>query len=192
VSHAAPASNLDEQSDHELIRLVALGNREALAVLIHRHQAKVVALAFRFLARWEEAEDVCQDAFVRVFERAANYRPTAAFTTWLYRIVANLCLDRRRRQAREPDRLPEAAEELISRDPAASRHDRTNLESRVRDAVALLPDRQRLVLILHRYSDFSYKEIEQITGWSSGAVESCLVRAYSRLRELLADLSERA
>ena len=148
----------------------------------------VLSLAFRFLGRWDEAEDACQDAFVRVFEGAADYRPTAAFTTWLYRIVANLCWDRRRRTAREPDRLPAEADTLLGCDTERPPHERAELESRVREAVAQLPDRQRLVLVLHRYSDFSYKEIEEITGWSSGAVESCLVRAYSRLRELLADV----
>lgn len=188
MSDAAPSLNLDETGDHELIRLVGLGRRDALAELIHRHQEKVLALAFRFLGNWEEAEDACQDAFVRVFENAADYRPAAAFTTWLYRIVANLCWDRRRRAAREPGRLPEEPDTLLGRDPALPVHERGDLEARVREAVAELPDRQRLVLVLHRYSECSHQEIQKITGWSAGAVESCLVRAYSRLRELLADL----
>ena len=188
VNEPDPVPDLQTSSDHELMRLVAAGRREALAVLVHRHQAKMLALAYRFLGRWEAAEDVCQDAFIRVLEAAKDYQPTAALTTWLYRVVANLCWDRRRRAAREPAQLPTDIEAMRGGASGQGSGEQNERETRIRDAVAQLPDRQRLVLVLHRYSELSYKEIEEITGWSSGAVESCIVRAYGRLRELLADL----
>jgi RNA polymerase sigma-70 factor, ECF subfamily len=188
VSEAGQSPGLQGRDDQELMRLLAEGRHDALEVLVRRHQPKVLALAYRFLHRWELAEDVCQDAFLRVFQTAADYRPTAAFTTWLYRIVANLCWDRRRRAALEPSALPGEANDRHDPATPVPRIEQAERELRVRRAVAQLPDRQRLVLILHRYSDFSYKEIEEITGWSAGAVESCLMRAYGRLRELLADL----
>ncbi len=158
-------------------------------MLVRRHQEKALGLALRFLGRREVAEDVCQDAFVRVFERAATYRPTAQFTTWFYRIVANLCWDHRRRARREPgglDSSPPGTSAIDASEPAQLRE----RQEMIRRAVASLPDRQRLTLIMHRFQDMGHKEIAAATGWSTGAVESCLVRAYARLRELLADLKD--
>lgn len=179
----------EELSDHALMERVAGRDRAALSVLVHRHQEKVIGLALRFLGRREAAEDVCQDAFVRVFERAGSYRPTAQFTTWLYRVVANLCWDQRRRAQREPMSLDSQSVGVHASD-AAEPVERTERREQIRRAVAQLPDRQRLALILHRFEGMGHKEIVATTGWSSGAVESCLVRAYGKLRELLADLED--
>ena len=168
---------------------VARGERAALATLVRRHQERVLGLAVRFLGRREAAEDVCQDAFVRVFERAGSYQPTAQFTTWLYRIVANLCWDYRRQAKRGPLPLDaQAAGAQADESPNAT--DQLERQERIRQAVSELPDRQRLALILHRFEGMGHKEIAAATGWSASAVESCLVRAYGRLRELLADLRE--
>ncbi len=177
-----------DASDHDLMRLAGRGQREALGVLVRRHQERVLALAYRFLGSWDAAEDICQDAFIRVWESAARYDPVAEFTTWLYRIVANLCWDRRRRATREPGALPDDAARLcvVVEDEAPT--EQAERRERIRRAVAQLPDRQRLVLILHRYDGLPHRRIVEITGWSTGAIESCLVRAYDRLRELLADL----
>lgn len=182
-------SDYERLSDHELMELVARRERDALAVLVRRHQEKVIGLAMRFLGRREAAEDICQDAFVRVFERAGAYQPTAQFTTWLYRVVANLCWDQRRRAAREPSSLDSQATRVHAAD-AAEPIERTERQDQIRRAVAQLPDRQRLALVLHRFQGMGHKEIAATTGWSVGAVESCLVRAYGKLRELLADLKK--
>jgi RNA polymerase sigma-70 factor (ECF subfamily) len=174
-------------SDHDLMARVARGERDALAALVRRHQRAVLSLAYRFLGRWDAAEDVTQDAFLRVLSGASRFRPEARFTTWLYRIVVNLCWDRRRKAARDP--LPLAPE--TSAGPGYSAVDgltRGERAARVRAAIAELPDRQRLALALHRFHDMSHKQIAEVTGWSVAAVESCLVRAYDRLRTLLADL----
>jgi RNA polymerase sigma-70 factor (ECF subfamily) len=174
-------------TDHELMLLIGQGNREALGVLVARHQAKVVSLAFRFLGRWDAAEDVAQDAFVRVWRAAAKFRPDAQFTTWLYRLVANLCWDRRRQAARDVRlrSLPPAAGVDNAASSVLEGKDRIE---RIRQAVAALPERQRLVVILHRYERLSHGEIVEVTGWSQSAVESCLVRAYENLRNALSDM----
>lgn len=172
----------DGADDHELMRRTAAGDHAAFAVLVRRHQARVLSLAYRLLGRWDAAEDVAAEAFVRVYERARSYKPQARFTTWLYRIVANLCWDQRRRWSRAPEPLLEwqapgsAPADSVERDEA---------RRAVRRAVASLPDRQRLVILLHRFEGLDHREIAEITGWSASAVESCLVRAYARLRELL-------
>lgn len=176
-------------SDHELVELVAQRESAALAVLVRRHQDKVIGLALRFLGRRDAAEDICQDAFVRVFERAGTYKPTAQFTTWLYRVVANMCWDRRRRAAREPASLDSPSSGLPTTN-AVDSLEQNETRDRIRRAVAQLPDRQRLALVLHRFQGLGHKEIAATTGWSVGAVESCLVRAYDALRKSLSDLSD--
>lgn len=164
---------------------LATGDREALGVLVERHQQRVLALARRFLGNDTLAEDVAQDAFLRVWRSAATYTPTAQFATWLYRIVANLCWDLRRRA-----RL-RLQEDFAGRGPPvtdASPLEHSETIARVQAAVLELPDRQRLALLLHRYEGLSQREIAAITGWSVSAVESCLVRAYEKLRQTLRDL----
>jgi len=175
-------------SDHELMALLGDGCREALAELVRRHQGAVLSLARRFLGRDELAEDVCQEAFVRVFQQAGRYRPTASFSTWLYRIVSNLCWDQRRRAARAPAALEHDAPDEAPEPSVAGQRD--ELRQRVRQAVAALPDRQRLALVMHRFCGMGHSEIAAATGWSPKAVESCLTRAYATLRRQLADLEQ--
>ncbi len=167
---------------------IAQGDRDALAQLVRRHQPSVLSTAFRILRRWDQAEDVAQEAFLRVHRAAPKYVPSAAFTTWLYRIVVNLCRDalRKRRPDLEPPaelsdgRAPRPGSELEGDERARA----------VRTAIAQLPERQCTAVILHRYAGLSHAEIAQTTGWTVPAVESCLVRAYAHLRETLADLAD--
>ena len=174
-------------TDHELMLSVGRGDRDALGALVRRHQANVVGLAYRFLGRWDVAEDVAQDVFVRVWRAAAEFRPQAQFTTWLYRLVTNACWDRRRQAGREL-RLRSAAPSPGCDAPPSAALESQQRIARVRQAVAGLPDRQRLAVILHRYQGLSHQEIADATGWSQSAVESCLVRAYEKLRASLSDL----
>lgn len=187
MSPEAPRREPEQVTDHELMLLVGQGDRAALGVLVQRHQAKVVGLAYRFLGRWDAAEDVAQDVFVRVWRAAVTFRPEARFTTWLYRLAANLCWDRRRQAARAL-RLHSAAPGPRSDDPSSVTLETRERIARVRQAVAGLPDRQRLAVIMHRYQGLSHNEIAEATGWSQSAVESCLVRAYENLRKSLLDM----
>lgn len=166
---------------------VRRGNMSALEEVVRRHQQNVLALAYRMLGRWDLAEDVAQEAFLRVYQAARHYRPAAAFKTWLYRIVVNLCLDARRRLRKWPGPLP--AESTLQAGPG----DCDPLETReqaelVQLAVAGLPQRQRTALILHRYQGLSRRQIAEVTGWTESAVESLLVRAYGNLRNALVEI----
>ena len=176
----------EEHSDLELMTKVGAGDMCALGELIRRHQQKVLALAYRTLGRWDLAEDVTQEVFLRVHRSASRFKPKAKVTTWLYRIAVNLCLDTLRRAKRNPVAIPD--EDKLSaptgRDPLEAR-ERVELVQR---AVADLPDRQRTVLNLFRYQELSHKEIIEATGWSASAVESLLVRAYANLRKSLSKL----
>jgi len=170
------------------MRRLAEGDRDAFAALVRRHQGRVLSLAYRFLNRWDAAEDVGQEVFLRVLRSAASYRPEAEFSTWLYRVVANLCWDERRKA-----RSARAALIRFARRPepdgSPTQIDADERSERVRAAVAALPDRQRLALLLHRFAGLGHAEIADATGWSRSAVESCLVRAYARLRDELSEMA---
>jgi len=178
----------DRQSDTQLVAAVGAGRMSALSELMRRHEGKVLALAFRTTGRWDQAEDVAQEAFLRVHRSASTFRPRAKVTTWLYRITVNLCLDHLRRAKRAPLTMSDHA--LV---PAVESPDALEADERVdmvRRAIADLPDRQRTALTLHRYQGLSHREITDATGWSPKAVASLLVRAYATLRESLAELNE--
>jgi len=175
----------DEQaSDAELMVRLRRGDTAALGTLALRHQARVISLAYRLLGDWHRAEDVAQETFLRVHEAATKYTPQAKFTTWLYRVVYNLSIDHQRKSRSDPASL-EAVEVEPQELPASVSVEKSELAQLVRNAVAELPDRQRVVVVLHRYEGLSHSEICEVTGWSCSAVESLLVRAYENLRKSL-------
>ncbi|UCC99086.1 MAG: sigma-70 family RNA polymerase sigma factor [Phycisphaerales bacterium] len=178
-----------EPSDAELMAHLGQGDITALGQLAHRHQRRVLELAFRTLGDWDLAEDVAQETFLRVYRAAKRYRPQAQFTTWLYRIVVNLCLDEQRKRARAAASLESTTLAEYS-PPRVNPTEKKELAELVKAAVQGLPERQRLAVILHRYDDLSHAQISEVTGWSQSAVESLLVRAYGNLREKLAKLRD--
>src|SRR5437764_13544092 len=132
---------MDEPDDHELMARVATGDERAFRTLAQRHAARALGLARRVLGNAALAEDIMQDALLRVWINAPRWRPEAAFRTWLYRIVVNLCLNAKRRAADLP---LEAADHAADSAPAAD----AQLETRERDrslaaAIEALPARQR-------------------------------------------------
>lgn len=174
----------DIQNDTELMTRLAAGDMAALGDLAKRHQDKVLSLSYRILGDWHKAEDVAQETFLRVYRAAKRYKPQARFTTWLYRIVVNLCFDEQRRQAKIAAPLEEVDPAMLT-EPETSSAERKEVVKLVKAAVDVLPERQRLALILHRYDGLSHSEICEVTGWSKSAVESLLVRAYASMREKL-------
>ncbi|MFH1716199.1 MAG: RNA polymerase sigma factor [Planctomycetota bacterium] len=180
----------DKLNDAELMARLAAGDMGALGELAQRHQGRVLSLSYRVLGDWDKAEDVAQEAFLRVYRSAKYYKPKALFTTWLYRIVVNLCLDEQRRQARMGTPLPLGAGEEAGSRRAGTKSEENTAERKevaelVKAAVDGLPERQRLAVILHRYDGLSHEQISEVTGWTASAVESLLVRAYANLRERL-------
>ena len=174
----------NEVNDAVLMIRLAGGDMEALGDLVRRHQDRVLSLSYRVLKDWDRAEDVAQEVFLRVHGAAGKYKPKARFTTWLYRIVVNLCLDERRSQAKRESPLDLNTLEVQAKEnyDVAERKEIVKL---VKAAVNDLPERQRMALILHRYEGLSHGEIADVTGWTGSAVESLLVRAYASLREKL-------
>jgi RNA polymerase sigma-70 factor (ECF subfamily) len=178
-----------EPNDAELMARLAKGHVPALGELAQRHQGRVLEIAFRTLGQWDLAEDVAQETFLRVYRAAKRYRPQAQFTTWLYRIVVNLCLDEQRRRAKSAVPLESVAPEGLPA-PYIEPAERKEVAQFVRTAVQELPERQRVAIILYRYEGLNHAQISEVTGWSQSAVESLLVRAYANLRGKLAKIKD--
>ena len=174
----------DKNNENELMNRLASGDMAALGEIVERHQDRVLAVAYRFLNDWAKSEDIAQEAFLRIYKAADKYAPQAKFTTWIYRIVSNLCLDERRRQSKAPASIEQAGSVATSGSEVDNAERKETIEI-VKKAILELPDRQRLAIILHRYENLSYDQICEVTDWTKSAVESLLVRAYANLREKL-------
>ena len=177
-------------SDPDIAAMLRLqeGDETALEEVVHRHQKNVLNLIYRYLGDATTAEDVSQEAFLRVYRARTSYTPTAKFTTWLYRITVNLCLNQiRSRKAAGPQVAPigDLVEEPAGDSPDA-RLDREDLQKAVKAAVDALPENQRMAVVLARYEDMSYEEISEVMNLSLEAVKSALHRAKETLKEKLA------
>lgn len=179
----------NKSNDTELMTRLAAGDMAALGDIVRRHQDKVLSFSYRVLGDWHRAEDVAQETFLRVHRAAKNYKPKAKFTTWLYRIVVNLCFDEQRKQAKTAAPL-EDADPVVLAKSESNAAERKEVVELVKTAVNELPERQRLAVILHRYDGLSHGEISEVTGWTQSAVESLLVRAYTNLREKLGKMKD--
>jgi len=177
-----------EETDIALMALIRQGDAKAFELLLVRHQRAVYNLALRFLNDPDEAEDVSQEAFIRVYKAAQTYTPDAKFTTWLYTIVKNLCFNvlRGRKSAEIVSVDDEVLPELPSRgeDPVELLSKAQVRETVIR-AVNSLPENMRMVVMLSKYHGLQYDEIAGIMGCTVNAVKLRMHRAKSILaREL--------
>jgi len=179
----------------ELMARIARGDEDAFEILVNRHQTSILNLVYRFIGDRTQAKDLAQEVFMRVWQSAKSYEPKAKFTTWIYRITANLCFNELKSARRKKwfsfnwsDEDGEHTFEETLSDNAPSAEDLLLEKERSRqisDALQSLPDNQRMALVLKRYDDLSYQEIAQVIGCSVSAVESLLVRAKRTLQEKL-------
>ncbi|MBI1955548.1 MAG: RNA polymerase sigma factor [Acidobacteria bacterium] len=183
-------------SDAELMLRVKEGDEDSFAYLLSRHRDPVVNYLYRMVQNAAVAEELAQDVFLRVYRARLSYEPSAKFTTWLYRIATRVALnflrDGRYAKNLEPldDPVNGRAREL--RAPEPNIEQRLVAEARqreIRQAVLLLPDKQRAAVILHKYQELDYKQIAETIGCSESAVKSLLFRAYEILRVRLAYLA---
>jgi RNA polymerase sigma-70 factor (ECF subfamily) len=182
-------------SDDELMRLAGGGDRAAFSRLVASHMRRATAIASRITRNAGDAEELVQEAFLKVWLKAPEWQTReegggAAFSTWFYRVLVNLCIDRMRKPKTSP--LEEAAEVV---DPTPDAFDNTSAGEtgkRVSAAIETLPDRQRAALVLCHYEGLSNIEAAAVLEISVGALESLLVRARRSLRDALIDLAPHA
>jgi RNA polymerase sigma factor (sigma-70 family) len=176
---------MSDTSDAELLTLYANGNQAAARALMLRHAPRVLSLAKRMLKDLGEAEDVTQEAMLRLWKIAPEWREgEAKVSTWLYRIASNLCTDRLRKKRNVSlDEAPEMEDDTPNVEDQMIAADRGRA---LRHAMDRLPQRQKLALTLRHFEELSNPEIAEILESSVEAVESLLSRAR---RSLAADLS---
>ena len=173
--------------DERLIALTAHGDEQAFERIMQKYQQAVFNTIYRYTGSRDDVQDLAQEIFIKVWRNAAKFKGKSKFSTWLYRIVANHCINYRRRRRKDHVSLDEMAEK--GQTPEALRVE-PDWEARytaeyVRKAVDELPDRQRMALVLSQFEGRSYKEIAEIMKVSLSSVESLIFRARSRLKQKL-------
>ena len=179
----------ERDPDAELIAGVGRQERSAVRTLVARKLPRLLALATRMLGDRMEAEDVAQEAFMRIWKQAPRWREgEARFDTWLHRVALNLCYDRLRGRREEPvEELPDPADPAAAPDAQLEAQlEAQSRAARVRAALAALPARQREALVLSYYQELSNIEAAPLMGITVEALESLLARARRNLRAQLA------
>jgi RNA polymerase sigma-70 factor, ECF subfamily len=173
----------NDKDDGELLAAVKEGSHPAFAELVKRHTDRFYRLAFRYLQNKAAAEDVVQDAFLKLWEDPSRWQAdkNTKFTTWFYRVVVNLCLDWRKRK--RPLELNEELA-LIDQRETADQAMLRNEEQRVLEKeIALLPERQRMALSLCFGEGLSNQDAAEVMGLNLKALQSLIMRAKTTLRE---------
>lgn len=175
-----------DTTDEQLLARVNLGDFAAFESLVGRYQKSALRAARRFVGAQHEAEDLAQEAFLQVYRNGRQFRSDAAFKTWFFRILTNLCLNHLKKK--QPEYFAEPPMEIHALDdPARALELREQSKSLFR-AILNLPPKQRMAFILCCFEDLSYAEAGRSLGLSVKAVESLLVRARRALREELSAL----
>ena len=172
-----------DKEDNELLALVQDGSHPAFATLVERHTDRFYRLAFRYLQNREAAEDVVQDAFLKLWEDPGKWQPDKnnKFTTWFYRVVVNLCLDWQKRK--RPLQLNENMPLIDERETAEQAMLRREEQRILEQEIAALPERQRTALNLCFDAGVSNQDAADVMRINLKALQSLLMRAKTTLKE---------
>ncbi len=183
--------------DQALVQDAQRGNMAAFEELVARHRDKIYARAYSMMRNEEEAIDLSQEAWVKGWQRLAQFHGESSFGTWMTRIVINLCLDQLRKQKRQRTESIEEMDEdsggverqmpPVTVNPTAGL-ERAELRQRIDKALGQLSYEHRTVLVLHEFEELEYKEIAKVMDCSIGTVMSRLFYARRRMAALLTDL----
>ena len=191
-----PAQTMDEAA---LIRAAQEGDEDAFEQLVHAYDQSVLRLALNLLRSAEDANDVYQEAFLRVYRSLHTFRFDCSFHTWLYRIVTNLCLDhlRKRKVRREEttvvetadgprDRMDVMPDDRVDGDPQRHLFSR-QLGAKIQAVLSDLTPRERMVFEMRHYQGMRLRAIGEVLGTSEEAAKNCLFRATQKMRAALGD-----
>jgi RNA polymerase sigma-70 factor, ECF subfamily len=192
VSATIPAGQshaVEFDADQEIVAQCRNGDWEAFAKLVLKYQSRVLTLAARIVDNRSEAEDIAQDIFVKVFQSLHDFRGAARFSTWLYRITVNHCLNHLRRRTRQQQTLMVTEPEGWMQESSTTNPHKT-LEQKERWALVqaklqLLSPEHRTIVLLRDFEGLSYDEIADVLQLESGTVKSRLHRARMELKALL-------
>ena len=197
VFHNLSSAVADQpDADAALMLRVKRGDRTSFEALVHKYQQPVMNLVYRTLPDATEAEDLAQQVFVQVFKSAPRYEATAKFSTWLFTIARNLCLNEIRRRARHPAESMDEPSPDQDDQPARPVEDRKGvtppeallygeLQAKIEEALADLPEKQRTAILLCREDELSYEDIARVMGCSLSATKSLIHRGRETLKQRL-------
>jgi RNA polymerase sigma-70 factor (ECF subfamily) len=186
-----------DDPDAVLMLRVKRGDLAAFETLVDKYKQPIVNLMFRMVHDLEEAEDLAQNVFVRVFQSAGRYEVSAKFSTWLFTIARRLCLNEIRRRGRHPaESLEGSAAETDSDRPGRQYEDvktfsppesflQGELEEKIQQALDALPEKQRMAIMLCRQDELSYEEIAKVLDCSVSATKSLIHRGRETLKQKL-------
>ena len=177
-----------EKDDNELLSLIQNGSSQAFSTLVERHSQRFYRLAYRYLQSREAAEDVVQEAFIKLWQSPALWQPekNSKFTTWFYRIVVNLCLDLRKRKT--PGPLDDGTPLIDEREPMDETMIRAQEQKMLEKEIAALPERQRMALNLCFDEGLTNQEAAEIMGINLKALQSLIMRAKTTLKARLGSI----
>jgi RNA polymerase sigma-70 factor, ECF subfamily len=181
---------------------VKSGDEESFELLLHRYRSPLVNFLYRMVRNREQAEDLAQEVFLRIYRARGEYVPSAKFTTWLFRIATNLALNsvRDTRFQRlevsldgpvrvEAEDGGQKTLDVAEKHPNIEQHLIEQVRSKmIRHAIEKLPEKQRAAVLLHKYEELDYSDISKVLNCSESALKSLLFRAYEALRVELAPL----
>ncbi len=174
--------------EYQWMEQIAVGNQAVLRQLIEKWQKPLFHFFRRFLNQAQTAEDLTQMVFIRVYQAAPRYQPTARFSTWLFHIARKLLYNEFRRMGRKPSTALEDLPEIVQQHATSdSSRGLQEWEEWMQQALNQLPDRQKEIMLLHVQQGFSYEEIAAITQNSVSTVKSTLYRSRQTLKSLLQD-----
>ncbi|MGB2679430.1 MAG: sigma-70 family RNA polymerase sigma factor [Candidatus Acidiferrum sp.] len=190
------------RTDVQLMLDVKAGDEASFELLLQRYRTPLVNFLFRMVRNREQAEDLAQEVFLRVYRAREDYVPSAKFTTWLFRIATNLALNSMRDTRYQKLEVSIDAPVTVGAEDGDERpldvaEKRPNIEQHlvedvrvkmIRHAINKLPEKQRAAVLLHKYQELDYTEIAKILSCSESALKSLLFRAYEALRVELAPL----
>ena len=196
---AAPAIEFQRMDESALIRAAQRGEESAFEELVRQYDQNVLRMAFHLLGSTEDANDIYQETFLRVYRNLHRFRHDCSFHTWLYRIVTNLCLDvLRKRKVRkeesptvatsegELDRMDSVPDSRAHGDPQRELFSR-QLEGRIREVLTSLTPRERIVFEMRHYEGMRLREIGEALDTTEEAAKNCLFRATQKMRAALGD-----
>ncbi len=197
---AGLAGNLAQMTDAEIMQRAGTGDEACLEFLIAKYRRPIINFMYRMVHSQAVAEELAQEVFLRVYRARATYRAEARFSTWLYRIAANMAINHARNTKYERASasifLDQADEGTGSKPDVAdlrplAEQDMLQDERmrRIREQVMALPERQRMAVVMHKYQDMDYKQISAVLKLSESATKSLLFRAYQTLRETLKEFA---
>ena len=199
ASNAVTREQSEGEFERSLIRRAQRGDRAAFDALVRRYDQEVLRMALRIVKSHEEAQDLYQEAFLKVYRSIGRFRLESKFSTWLYRVVMNVCLDHLRRQKSrgemqmpesedgQPDYLQSIPEERAALHPGRA-YEAREIGDRLQLAMARLSPRERIVFELKHGQGMRLRDIGEMCGTSEEAAKNSLFRALQKLRSDLQDL----